>query len=135
GHMYNKGAWVLHMLRHQLGETGFKRAVKTYLERYREREVITANLERTFEEVTGHSLAQFFQQWVYQGGYPAFEVNYSWDSEHSTARVKVRQTQQVDDLTPCFVTPVELPFTIPTSDESAKDDNTTDTRKVTMLVL
>src|SRR3989440_3545143 len=135
GHMYNKGAWVLHMLRHQLGETGFKRAVKTYLERYREREVITADLERTFEDVTGRSLARFFQQWVYQGGYPAFEVNYSWDSEHSTARVKVRQTQQVDDLTPCFVTPVELAFTIPTSDEAAKDDNTTDTRTVTMRVM
>ena len=49
------------------------------------REVITADLERTFEEVTGRSLAQFFQQWVYQGGYPAFEVNYSWDGEHSMA--------------------------------------------------
>src|SRR5437660_233203 len=63
-HMYNKGAWVLHMLRHQLGDTTFRRAVKTYLERYREREVITADLERTFEEVTGRSLAQFFQQLV-----------------------------------------------------------------------
>jgi aminopeptidase N len=133
-HLYQKGAWVLHMLRHQLGEAAFRRAIHAYTSRYREREVITADLERTFEDVTGRSLARFFQQWVYQGGYPAFEVNYSWDSEHSTARVKVRQTQQVDDLTPCFVTPVELAFTIPTSDEAAKDDNTTDTRTVTMRV-
>ncbi|HCP75990.1 MAG TPA: hypothetical protein DIU08_15300, partial [Ktedonobacter sp.] len=50
GHMYNKGAWVLHMLRHQLGDATFRRAVKAYLERFREREVITADLERTFEE-------------------------------------------------------------------------------------
>src|SRR5436305_393985 len=135
GHMYNKGAWVLHMLRHQLGDATFRHAVKAYLERYREREVITADLERTFEEVTGHSLAQFFQQWVYQGGYPAFEVNYSWDGEHSMAKLKIKQTQQVNDLTPCFVTPVNLAFTIPTSDEAARDEHTTETRTTAMRVI
>ena len=134
-HMYNKGAWVLHMLRHQLGEAAFKRAIHAYISHYREREVITADLERTFEDVTGRSLAQFFQQWVYRGGYPAFEVNYSWDSEHNMAKVKIKQTQQIDDLTPCFVTPVDLAFTIPTSDEAARDDNTTETRTVGMQIM
>jgi aminopeptidase N len=133
-HLYQKGAWVLHMLRHQLGETAFKRAIHAYISRYREREVITADLERTFEDVTGRSLAQFFQQWVYSGGYPAFEVNYTWDSEHNMTKVKIKQTQHVDDLTPCFVTPVDLAFTIPTSDETAKDDNTTETRTIAMQV-
>lgn len=47
-HIYFKGAWVLHMLRHQLGEAAFRCAIKVYLQRYREREVITADLERTF---------------------------------------------------------------------------------------
>lgn len=135
GHMYNKGGWVLHMLRHQLGEKTFRRAINAYLGRYREREVITADLERTLEEVTGRSLAQFFQQWVYSGGYPAFEVNYSWDNEHHMAKVKIKQAQHVDDLTPCFVTPVDLAFTVPTSDEAAKDENTTETRTVSMRVI
>src|SRR5579885_2979697 len=135
GHMYNKGGWVLHMLRHQLGEKTFRRAINAYLNRYREREVITADLERTLEEVTGRSLAGFFQQWVYSGGYPAFEVNYSWDNEHHMAKVKIKQTQQVDDLTPCFVTPVDLAFTVPTSDEAAKDENTTETRTVSIRVI
>ena len=133
-HLYEKGAWVLHMLRHQLGEAAFKRAIHAYISRYREREVITADLERTFEDVTGRSLAQFFQQWVYSGGYPAFDVNYSWDSEHNMAKVKIKQIQNIDDLTPCFVTPIELSFTIPTSDEAAKDDNTTEKRTIAMQV-
>src|SRR5215471_4271395 len=133
-HLYEKGAWVLHMLRHQLGESAFKRAIHAYISRYREREVITADLERTFEDVTGRSLAQFFQQWVYSGGYPSFEVNYSWDSEHNMAKVKIKQTQHVDDLTPCFVTPVDLAFTIPTSDAGARDDNTTETPTIAMQV-
>ena len=96
--------------------------------------MITADLERTFEDVTGRSLAQFFQQWVYSGGFPVFEVNYSWDSEHNIAKVKIKQTQQIDDLTPCFVTPLDLAFTIPASDEAAKDNNTTETRTVAMQV-
>ena len=48
-HLYKKGGWVLHMLRHQLGDATFKRGIKAYLERYRTREVITADLERTLE--------------------------------------------------------------------------------------
>jgi aminopeptidase N len=112
-HLYQKGAWVLHMLRRRVGEAAFRRGLHAYLERYRGREVITADLERTFEEVTGHSLAQFFQQWVYQGGYPAFEVTYRWDGQQRMAQLTVRQTQEVNDLTPCFETPVELAFTVP----------------------
>jgi aminopeptidase N len=133
-HTYQKGAWVLHMLRHLLGDAAFRRAIKAYLERYRFREVITSDLERTVEEVTGRSLAQFFQQWVYQGGYPAFEVGYSWDGEHRLAKIRIKQTQQIDDLTPCFVTPVDLTFTIPISDEAAKDENTSETRTIPLRV-
>ncbi len=135
GHMYGKGAWVLHMLRHQLGEAAFRRAIKTYLARYREKEVITADLERTLEESTGRSLAQYFQQWVYSGGYPEFEVHYSWDAEHKLAKIKLKQTQKVDELTPCFVTPVDLDFTIPVSDEAAQDENTKATITVPLHVI
>ena len=133
-HLYEKGGWVLHMLRHQLGDASFRRAIKAYLERYREREVITADLERTFEETTGRSLGQFFQQWVFRGGYPAFTVNYSWDGENNMAKVSIKQTQEIDDLTPCFATPVDLAFTIPTSDEAAKDQNTSETRVIPLRV-
>ncbi|GHO53954.1 M1 family aminopeptidase [Ktedonobacter robiniae] len=115
GHIYNKGAWVLHMLRNQLGDSAFRRGIKSYLERNRTREVITADLERALEEATGRSLAHFFHQWIYSGGYPEFEVSYSWDGQHKLAKVKVRQAQKVDDLTPCFKVPAEIAFTIPAS--------------------
>ncbi len=134
-HMYGKGGWVLHMLRHQLGDAAFKRAVKTYLTRYREQEVITADLERTFEESTGRSLAQYFQQWVYSGGYPEFAVSYTWESEQKLAKVTIKQTQKIDDLTPCFVTPVDLDFTLLLSDEAVPDEQTRETRTVPLRVL
>ncbi len=134
-HLYKKGSWVLHMLRHQLGEPAFRRGIKTYLERYRTREVITADLERTLEEVTGHSLERFFQQWVHSGGHPALEVNYTWDNELKLAKVKIKQTQKVDDLTPCFYTPVDLTFIVPTTDNAARDEHTTETHTVPLRVM
>lgn len=130
GHLYNKGGWVLHMLRHQLGENNFRRALKTYLENYRTKEVITADLQRTLEEVTGRSLEQFFQQWVYSGGYPEFEVSDAWDNEHKMLKVKIKQTQKVDELTPCFVTPVDLSFTVPTADDAEAQTRTIDARVI-----
>ena len=133
-HLYEKGGWVLHMLRHQLGDATFRRGLKAYLERYRAREVVTSDLERTLEEITGRSLTQFFQQWVFRGGYPAFTVNYSWDGENKLAKISIKQTQEIDDLTPCFATPVDLAFTIPTSDEAAKDENTSETRTIPLRV-
>lgn len=134
-HLYCKGAWVLHMLRHQLGDATFRRAIKAYLERFRTKEVVTSDLERTFEEVTGRSLARFFQQWVHSGGYPELEVDYSWDSEHKLAKVKIKQAQKIDELTPCFYVPLDLAFTVPISDEAAKDEHTKQTRTIAMQVM
>jgi aminopeptidase N len=134
-HLYNKGGWVLHMLRHQLGEANFRRGIKAYLERYRTREVITADLQRTLEEVTGRSLERFFQQWIYSGGYPEFEVSHSWDGENKLLKLKIKQTQKVDDLTPIFVTPVDLAFTVPISDEAAKDASTDQTQTFSFRVI
>lgn len=133
-HLYNKGCWVLHMLRHQLGEATFRRAINTYLQRFRAREVVTSDLMRTLEEVSGRSLERFFQQWVHSGGHPELEMQYSWDSEHKLAKVKVKQAQQANELTPLFIMPIMLAFTIPASDEAARDEHTTETRTVTMQV-
>lgn len=129
-HLYNKGGWVLHMLRHQLGEAAFRRGIHSYLQRYRTKEVITADLERALEEATGRSLSRFFQQWVYSGGYPALEVNYSWDSEQKMAKVKIKQTQTLDELTPCFVTPLDVTFTI-----AASEKKDAQTRTIPMRVM
>ncbi len=134
-HLYNKGAWVLHMLRHLLGTEGFRRSIHAYVERYRERQVVTADLLRVLEETSGHSLERFFQQWVHGGGHPELEVNYTWDAERKLAKVRIKQTQKVDELTACFYTPLDLAFTIPASDETPPDAKTVATRNVPMQVL
>jgi aminopeptidase N len=111
-HLYEKGSCVLHMLRGLLGEKSFWRGIQHYARTNRGREVITADLERALEESTGKSLGRFFDQWVYHGGHPDFEVDYSWDNDQKLASVTVKQVQKITELTPLFTTPVEIAFTL-----------------------
>jgi len=121
-HDYQKGSLVLNMLRNILGEAPFWRGLQRYAQRNQGREVITADFERALEEATGRSLAQFFEQWVYKAGHPEFNVSYAWDDERRMAKLTVRQTQQVTELTPLFVTPVDLAFFVPADDHASPDD-------------
>jgi aminopeptidase N len=110
GKIYIKGAWVLHMLRLELGEALFWSAVKDYLTENNGRSVETADLRHAFERASGRDLEQFFQQWVYGRGIPHLAVDYSWDTSRRSASVVVRQTQKTDAATPPFVFPLEFVF-------------------------
>jgi aminopeptidase N len=121
-HVYEKAAGVLHMLRFVLGEEPFWRAIQLYTRRNAGREVITADLERAVEEATGRSMARFFEQWLYKAGHPEFKVSYAWDDDQRMAKLTVRQTQQVTEQTPLFVTPVEIAFMVPKGEGMRADD-------------
>ncbi len=109
-HLYEKGAWVLWMLRNVVGDDIFKRAIQVYVARHREGLVTTPDLLRVFEDVSGKTLGWFFDQWVYGAGYPEFEVNYTWDEDAGAARVAVKQTQKVEGDTRLFRMPVQVAF-------------------------
>jgi aminopeptidase N len=112
GKVYYKGAWVLQMLRHQLGEEVFWRGVANYLRSHRWQGVETHDLRRALEDVSGRDLEQFFQQWVYGHGVPRLEVTYAWDVVRKRATVTVRQTQKIDAATPAFAFPLDLYFRV-----------------------
>ncbi|MHB8509552.1 MAG: M1 family aminopeptidase [Candidatus Dormibacteria bacterium] len=109
-HLYEKGALVLWMLRKVVGDDLFRDSLRAYVAANRAALVTTDNLQRAFEDTTGRSLGWFFDQWVHGGGHPEFEVRYEWDDERGAAQLKVRQTQQVDDLTHVFFAPMVIAF-------------------------
>src|SRR6202171_5022005 len=109
-HLYEKGAWVLWMLRNVVGTDLFKQAIQASVARHREGLVTPPDLVRVFEDITARSLGWFFDQWVYGAGHPEFEVNYSWDEDAGVARVAVKQSQKVEGDSTLFPMPVQNAF-------------------------
>jgi aminopeptidase N len=112
-HLYEKGACVLHMIRTQLGDDLWWKAIARYVADNALHNVETVDLARAIEEVSGRNLAPFFDQWVMHAGHPEFDVGYDWDSSAKLAAVTVAQTQAVDDHTPLFKVPVTIEFGMP----------------------
>ena len=94
---YQKGGWVLHMLRTELGEEMFRKCVKTYLERHALSSVVTEDFRSVIEELTGRSYDRFFDQWIYHGRHPDLKVSYSWSEKDKLAKVSVEQTHDVTE--------------------------------------
>lgn len=76
--IYDKGAWVLHMLRNKIGDKLFFSLLKEYYEKYKYKNASTQQFQKLAEEVSGKDLTTFFNQWVYEGkGIPEIVYNYS----------------------------------------------------------
>jgi aminopeptidase N len=109
-HLYQKGAAVLHMLRGELGERRFWRAVARYVRDNARRSVETIDLVRAIESATGRNLRGFFNQWVLREGHPKLEVRVGWDEPRRVATVTIDQKQTVDADHPPYEFAVELGF-------------------------
>ena len=109
---YGKAGWVLHMLRHQLGERLFRRIIQTYLERHALGVVVSEDLRSVIEELSGRPFDRFFDQWLYHAGCPELEVSYTWDTEDKLAKVTVKQVQELDNAAGPFYLPTKLRFWI-----------------------
>ncbi len=109
-HLYEKGGLVLHMLRGILGDDLFWKAIRHYAAKHQNTNVITPDLQRAIEEATGKNLDWFFDQWVFKGGHPNFEISYEWDNETKSAKLTIKQTQQPDQLTSIYRIPANVAF-------------------------
>lgn len=120
-HLYEKGALVLHMLRYLLGDQDFWSSMRQYVTANRHQVVETVDLERAIETATGRNLQAFFQQWVYKGGHPEYQVEFAWDDATRLATVTIRQQQHTSTEhgveTPLFDMPVTLLFALPEGEQ------------------
>lgn len=89
---YPKAAWVLHMLRAELGDSVFLAGLGNYYRRFRDSSVLSADFQRVMEEVSGRSLGWFFEQWLLQPGYPRLRVE--WAYRDGRLGLDVRQVQE-----------------------------------------
>ncbi|MEZ5964209.1 MAG: M1 family metallopeptidase [Planctomycetota bacterium] len=71
-YVYNKGSWVLHQLRHVLGDSVFFQALLDYRAAYSGRSATTADFRASCEQTSGRDLGWFFDEWVMNGGSPTY---------------------------------------------------------------
>ena len=111
--IYQRGGATLNMLRRQLGEENFWRAVNHYLKKHANQNVTTEDFRVAVEEATGQSMEAFFDQWIYKMGHPVFEITKSYDAASKTLTLNVKQTQKADETSgypqvEFFRTPVDI---------------------------
>jgi aminopeptidase N len=95
---YQKGAWVLHMLRAELGDDAFFRAVRAYYRAHLHRTATTEDLRAAFERASGKNLRRFFARWVYASGHPRYEAEWRWGTttggRGGVLILMIKQTQE-----------------------------------------
>jgi aminopeptidase N len=105
---YEKGGWVLHMLRRVVGDERFFAAVRDYYRTHRDRNALTEDLQRVMEFHSGRRLDWFFRQWIYEPGYPVYDARWRWDEAAKELRVRVTQKQEKT----IFQMPIDLEFDV-----------------------
>lgn len=107
---YEKGAWVLHMLRKRLGDDAFFRGLRNYYNAHASATATTEDLRKALEKSSGKDLKDFFARWVYGAGHPRYEL--SWGSMErssvTSVMVQLNQVQPGD----AFLDPVTIEFTV-----------------------
>jgi aminopeptidase N len=93
GLVYQKGGWVLHMLRQEVGTENFWKGIREYYRRYRDSNVSTTELRAVFEQVSGKPLDWFFTQWLTRPGVPKIEGSWRYDASKKMVEVRITQAQ------------------------------------------
>ncbi|MDX2361416.1 MAG: M1 family metallopeptidase [Crocinitomicaceae bacterium] len=76
---YQKGSWVLHMLRNKIGDDAFWSGIRAYYEKYKYSNASTEDFMHVMEEVSGAKLSTFFNQWLRQTGHPMLSTELTTD--------------------------------------------------------
>ena len=108
GHTYQKGACVLHMMRYVLGDDLWWKAIKHYVHKKGQGIVETTDFKEAIEESTGRALDWFFNEWLYKGGHPEFDISWSYDDKSKLIVLTVKQKQDTKDGTPLFKMPITI---------------------------
>lgn len=121
GAVYDKGSWVLHMLKYVMGKDRFFRALKNYRTAHKYSNASTADLQSACEMVYGKSLAWFFDQWVYTPFRPIYHVSFTQSGNAVSVTVAQKQPHRIANRTSganVYIMPAQL--TLHFSDRSAQ---------------
>ena len=118
---YNKASWVLHMLRHVLGDDDFFATLAQYRMDFAYASATTEQFRDVAEAVSGRDLDAYFQEWIYGEGFPI----YSFDWSASPVATEWNLDLQIDQLqnAQIFTMPVDVVVTTVSGTETFVVDN------------
>lgn len=109
--MYGKGAFVLHMLKDVVGgREAYNKAIRYYLEKHPYQNVDSHDLLEAFEETTGMDLEWFWDEWIYRGGEPEYQV--TLHNRPAETELVVQQTQPQSEVTGYKNGLYKMPFVV-----------------------
>jgi aminopeptidase N len=89
--IYNKGGWALHMVRGQLGDARFWKAIQHYTKKFSLQTATTSDFVEAISESTGQDLEWLFDQFVYKPGSPEFDFNWDYDDATHLLHIALKQ--------------------------------------------
>lgn len=89
---YQKGGWVLNMLRHEIGDEKFWEGIRAYYKAFQNSNALTFDFRKIMEEVSGEDLKAFFQQWIFTKGHP--EIKWNWSYNKKRLQINLEQLQK-----------------------------------------
>jgi aminopeptidase N len=95
---YQKGSWVLHMLRGVVGTDVFWSGIRTYYKKYFNKNATTNDFRMVMEEASGMDLEWFFHQWLYQGGTLKYAGGWQYNREKGELVININQMQNDGSL-------------------------------------
>jgi aminopeptidase N len=113
--IYQKGGWVLHMLRGQIGTDTFWAGIREYYRAYRNASATTADFQRVMEKASGQDLNWFFRQWLYRAGSPVLKASWQYNAAARQIEIDVQQLQQGD----VYRLPLEIGITAESTAQAA----------------
>jgi len=108
--IYNKGAYVLHMLRGVVGDEVFFDIIYQYANNvnFQYGLATTEEFHAVCEDVSNTDLNYFFDQWIYDERYPMYYYNYDYSMANGDLGVEIDQLQGIMDWRELFIMPLDL---------------------------
>jgi len=107
---YEKGAWVLHMLRRRLGDEAFFKGLRDYYNAHAGGNASSEDLRTALEKASKNDLRDFFARWVYGAGHPRYELGWGSMERRAVTSVVIRLNQLQDG--DAFLDPVPIEFVV-----------------------
>jgi aminopeptidase N len=105
GITYQKGAWVLHMLRERIGHDNFRKGIQAYYRKYMNANATTNDFIAEMEKVSSENLKPFFDQWLNKPDILKITGQWEYDTKTKQVIITLNQTQTSGLI---FETPIEF---------------------------